>query len=307
MMMKNKILIFVVAGLFFFGFIFFLFNNQKNTFSPSKTYPTLKSIPSNVFKIAIIGDYGLAGRPEKKVADVVKSWKPDAILTVGDNNYPIGAANTLDQNIGQYYGEYILKHKFYPSPGNHDLGDLKSYIKYFSLYCYECLYKTSVPGQGRYYDFTLGQIHFFALNSNPDEPDGVSQDSKQATWLKNKLQTVQEKYKIVYFHHPPFSSGTTHGSTKYMQWPFKEWGVTAVLSGHEHNYERIIKNRLPYFVDGLGGYPARYSFGKPIDGSQVRYNDDYGAMLIKVVNNQMIFQFINSNNKIIDNYTVSIN
>jgi hypothetical protein len=40
-----------------------------------------------------------------------------------------------------------------------------------------------------------------------------------------------------------------------MQWPFEEWGATAVLSGHDHCYERFAagQSRFPYFVNGMGG------------------------------------------------------
>ena len=38
-----------------------------------------------------------------------------------------------------------------------------------------------------------------------------------------------------------------------MQWPFQAWGADAVLAGHVHNYERLDKNGLPYFVNGSGG------------------------------------------------------
>ena len=34
---------------------------------------------------------------------MVESWKPEFITTVGDNNYPTGQAETIDQNIGQFF------------------------------------------------------------------------------------------------------------------------------------------------------------------------------------------------------------
>jgi tartrate-resistant acid phosphatase type 5 len=65
-------------------------------------------------RFAAIGDYGLAGNNELAVANLVKSWNPDFIVTLGDNNYPLGADSTIDQNIGQYYHDYI-----YPYKGNY--------------------------------------------------------------------------------------------------------------------------------------------------------------------------------------------
>jgi hypothetical protein len=66
----------------------------------------------------------------RDVASQVKGWKPDFILTVGDNNYPKGAASTIDRNIGQYYHDFIYPcrgrygagaaiNRFFPTLGNH--------------------------------------------------------------------------------------------------------------------------------------------------------------------------------------------
>src|SRR5204863_7311985 len=61
---------------------------------------------------------------------------------------------------------------------------------------------------------------------------------------------------------------------------------------------------IPYFVDGLGG-ASIYAFGTPISGSQKRYNGDYGAMLIKADDAQIIFQFITRTGIVIDTYTLN--
>ena len=82
-------------------------------------------------KFASIGDYGDTGNNELAVANLVKSWNPDFIITLGDNNYPDGEASTIDENIGQYYHQYIYPYvgsygggldvnRFFPSLGNHD-------------------------------------------------------------------------------------------------------------------------------------------------------------------------------------------
>src|SRR5690349_4310730 len=71
-------------------------------------------------KFAAIGDYGVNSIKEGAVAKLVKSWNPDFIITLGDNNYPSGESSTIDENIGKYYSEYILnyKGKFLTNPSN---------------------------------------------------------------------------------------------------------------------------------------------------------------------------------------------
>ncbi len=265
-------------------------------------------IPNNAqtsTRFAVIGDYGLAGTAEEDVANLVNSWNVDFIITLGDNNYPDGKASTIDENIGQYYHQYIYPYvgsygegsnvnRFFPSLGNHDWrsNPPQPYYNYFEL-----------PDNERYYDFVWGDVHFFALDSDTDEPDGVSENSVQGQWLQNALSTSIFTWNVVYFHHPPYSSSSNHGSQGYMQWPFKNWGATTVIAGHDHTYERLIVDDLLYFVNGLGG-KSKYSFSNPIPGSQVRYNSDYGAMLVEANQDSITFKFYSRANDLIDTYTL---
>lgn len=253
---------------------------------------------------AIIGDYGSKGSDESAVANLVKSWKPEYILTLGDNNYPDGAESTIDGNIGKYYHSYIKSYKgsygsgsdygrFFPCIGNHDWSKkygIKPYLNYFSL-----------PGNERYYDFVKGSIHFFVLNSESHEPDGVSSTSKQAMWLKGKLKSSSAKWKVVYFHHSPYCSGSEAGSQAYMRWPFESWGADIVLSGHSHVYERFSRDGFPYLVNGLGG-EHKASFSSRVSGSKVRYSSKFGAIKVTVKPDTLWFKFYNVSKTLIDSY-----
>ena len=276
------------------------------TETPVPTFtPTLTPSPTLSVRFAVIGDYGLAGKPAEDVANLVKSWDPDLILTTGDNNYPNGSAETIDENIGQYYHEYISPYmgsygpgaesnRFFPTLGNHDyhVPGAIPYLEYFAL-----------PGNERYYDFAWGPVHFFALNSDSNEPDGVSRDSVQANWLREGLAASDAIWKIVYMHASPYSSGT-HGPVNWIQWPFSDWGATAVLSGHDHTYERLSIDGLPYFVNGLGGGP-RYAFSELYPGSQVRFRDEHGAMRVEADETSITFQFITRLGEVVDSYILT--
>lgn len=77
-----------------------------------------------------------------------------------------------------------------------------------------------------------------------------------------------------------------------------------MLAGHDHTYERILRDGFPYFVNGLGG-KSRYEFVKAVSGSQVRYNADYGAMLVEADNAHIVFKFYSRSGVLIDVYTIS--
>ncbi|HCR71002.1 MAG TPA: hypothetical protein DIW23_06130 [Anaerolineae bacterium] len=250
---------------------------------------------------AVIGDYGLAGQPAADVAALVKSWNPNFIVTSGDNNQD-DKADHMDDNIGQYYHEFIYNYKgkygegsptrrFFPAIGNHDWFILKPYLKFFSL-----------RDDERYYDFVQGPVHFFMVNSDRQEPDGYTSRSEQAIWLRKRLAASTAPFQVVLFHHPAYSSGK-HGSYAYMQWPFKEWGADIVLTGHDHLYERLSVNGLPYIINGLGGAEI-YKFETKLPESLVRYNLDYGALRVEATNTYMKFQFITRAGVLIDEYIV---
>jgi hypothetical protein len=247
-------------------------------------------------QFAAVGDYGTPGDAPVQVATLIKSWKPDFIITLGDNNYPDGEQSTIDTHIGKLYSDYIYRYsgsygigstyrRFFPSLGNHDwdcTGCSKSpapYLQYFSM-----------NDQQRYYDFTEGPVHFFALDSDSREPDGTTSRSKQALWLKTKLAQSTSAFNVVFFHHPPFSSGN-HGNQTQMQWPFKSWGASAVLVGHDHIYERYSIDGIPYFVNGLGGRD-KTSIGQKTAQCQAQYDHNYGAMRITASKTAMVFEFV---------------
>jgi hypothetical protein len=265
--------------------------------------PTPTPVPPTRF--AVIGDFGLAGEPEQAVADLVKGWQPEFVVTTGDNNYPGGTAETIDANIGQYYHDFIhpyvggygegaTTNRFFPVLGNHDWQTAggQPYYDYFAL-----------PGHERYYTFSWGPAQFFMLDSMPGEPDGITADSLQAAWVQQELRVSSAPWKIVVFHHTAFSSGH-HGSSTWMRWPFAEWGAQLVLAGHDHTYERVVTPEMVYFTNGLGG-GARYAPGEEtILGSEVFFNRDHGAQLFEITPDRLDTQFVTRAGVVVDSYTM---
>jgi tartrate-resistant acid phosphatase type 5 len=272
---------------------------------PAETLaPTLTPQPLAA-KFAVIGDYGMDNLAEAELAALILGWGPDFVITTGDNNYPSGAADTIDANIGKYFHDYIYPYvgaygseadlnRFFPALGNHDwyTAGAQPYLDYFTL-----------PGNERYYDFTWGPLHFFALDSDEHEPDGINASSVQAAWLRQGLAASTSPWNIVYMHYPPYSSGS-HGSTDWMQWPFAAWGADALLAGHDHLYERLLVDSIPYFTNGAGG-GGLYNFGSPLPESRFRYNANYGAMLVTASGTEMLFEFYSRTGELVDSYQVT--
>ncbi|MEM9299536.1 MAG: metallophosphoesterase [Bacteroidota bacterium] len=258
-------------------------------------------------RFAIIGDYGLDGPDEAAVANMVKRWNPEIILTLGDNNYPYGEDSTMDRNIGKHYHGFISPYKgqfgsgasenrFFPTLGNHDdiTDNGNPYLDYFEL-----------PGNERYYDFVKGDVHFFALNSNESEPSGRDSKSIQALWLKEKLKNSTSKWKVVYFHHPPYSTGD-HGETADMQWPFAKWGASIILSGHDHIYERIEVRGLTYIINGVGGNVIYDLHEERHTAYNIKstYNAGHGAMIATANADSLSFEFHSVTDGLMDSFVL---
>ncbi len=86
-----------------------------------------------------------------------------------------------------------------------------------------------------------------------------------------------------------------------MRWPFAEWGADAVFSGHSHTYERIERDGIVYFVNGLGG-ARRYEFDDPVKGSKKRYRAGWGAQKVIATPDSMQFEFYNVDGELVDRY-----
>jgi hypothetical protein len=264
------------------------------------------NVKADSITFAVIGDYGRDTPQEDSVAKMVSSWNPDFIITTGDNNYPDGSAATIKEHIGKYYCDFIYNpdapedrrcngkaaqqkiNRFFPSPGNHDYYSaqpLKPYLDYFTL-----------PGDEKDYDFTWGPVHFFSINSGREGKVKCC-DSPSSVWLKSELEKNTSPFKLVYFHHPPYSSGE-HGSSKAMQWPFGSWGTDAVLCGHEHFYAKITDNTSAkpiYFICGSSGSNEHYPCDShPLDASRFKFDCDnkhFGAMKVRATAKKIIFEY----------------
>ena len=262
--------------------------------------PTAATPQTTSIKFAAVGDIGnTAG--SAAVAKLIRSQSPQFVTLLGDLCYD---DQPIAEQINANYSSEKTAGRLYPALGNHEFTDpcgggpaAAGYLKYFTL-----------PNNERYYDFVKGPVHFFALNSYND-PDGTRAGSKQGNWLKSKLAASTSPWQVVFFHHPPFSSGR-HQSSTYMRWPFEQWGVDAVLNGHDHDYERVLQDangdgvKLPYFVSGLGG-ESRRGFGTIVSGSVKRYAAGDGALFVTATSTSLSFQFRNTAGNLIDSYAVN--
>lgn len=257
---------------------------------------------------AVIGDFGMAGEGAAGVGELVAGWNPEFVVTTGDNNYVYGELETFNDNVGQYYCDFIYNpdapegygcrgrswrdstNRFFPSVGNHDYmgGDgIAPYLAYFTL-----------PGNEVYYSFRRGPVAFYALDS-----ENGHTLAEQRAWLAEQTAASGALYHVVYFHKPPYSTGK-HGDQTAMQWDFEALGVDVVLSGHEHNYQRIdAPGARLYLVNGVGGATLRGDCQRPASaGGEVIVCEDryHGALYATADGDALTFYFVAADGTQID-------
>ena len=216
----------------------------------------------------------------KATAQLVTSIAPTVALTLGDNEYPGGALADFQSGYGTTWGAF--KGTTRPAIGNHEYESSSSAAGYFGYF--------GAGAPARWYSFNVGSWHLISLDSNCGRVGGCTPGTPEYEWLKADLASHPARCTLAYWHHPRWSSGSTHGNSSQVG-PFVQLLYTAnadvILSGHEHNYERFAPQTpggladpsrgLVEFVVGTGGH-SLYGFGSPDANSVARSSSTYGVL-----------------------------
>jgi hypothetical protein len=243
-------------------------------------------------KFGVLGDFGTGERAQyqlgEQMAKLHARFPYELVVTVGDNIYGSEGPRDFVRKFELPYKPLLdAGVKFYASLGNHDSRDQARY-KLFNM-------------DGRtYYTFKAPHedVRFFALETDYPTP-------QQIAWLTKELADSNERWKIPYFHHPLYSSGGRHGSDvtlrKTLEPLFIKYGVSVVLTGHDHFYERIQpQNGIVYFVVGGGG-KLREGNIRPRSPLTARgFDDDLSFMAAEVSDDEMYFQVISRQGTTVD-------
>lgn len=244
----------------------------------------------NSLRFIATGDTGRGSQVQHELSRVMTTYRKafpfEFVLLTGDNLYGSEKAKDYKIKFEDVYRPLLNEGvKFYASLGNHD-GSNQRFYEHFNMNGEE------------YYRFKKDDVSFYALNTK-------YMDKRQLEWLERQLAGDATKWKIAFFHHPPYSSGKFHGSSKgirkMVEPLFIKHGVDVVFTGHDHFYERVKpQNGIYYFVTGAGGQIRKDGVKKNSPLTAKAFDDDLSFMLVEIAEDEMHFQVISRTGETVD-------
>ncbi len=260
--------------------LLFLISFSSAQKSKQIEYESEKEVKQKALRFIVFGDWGRNGEDNQKevaaeMGIVAKKFKPDFIVSTGDNIYPNGVRSTMDHSwiasFENIYTAHSLQTDWYVVLGNHDYGgDPQAEIDYTKVDR-----RWNMPA--RYYskifyigdDSTQGVLLVF-IDTTPllseyygnGKTHVEGQDTAgQRIWLEKTLKEAPPniKWKFVFGHHPVYTGGGRMKSPETVEMKnlfkpiFEKYHVNAYICGHDHNLQYIKPPGFTtYFVSGAG-------------------------------------------------------
>lgn len=313
--MKRRQLLLTLGGLPVIGSLVYAAIAKSKSEKTSTNYAAEAPPNSNgslvnepLLRFAAIADNGVGSSDQYAVANAMSQTYQKQpfpfVLMAGDNIYSYGEISFVKAYFEEPYAALLRQDvKFYAVLGNHDIIKTNNGLdqinyKPFNMSDRHYSFKkgTFTQGMGE-----KGIIEFFALDTN----DNASWQ-QQLAWLDLQLTNSTAPWKIVYGHHPLYSSGR-HGGDPQLAAKlapiFAKHRVPLYLCGHDHGYERFVPIAgTTYIVNGGGGAPL-YRFGKSDKTAFV--SSQFSFMTFDVYEDKIITKAIGTDGKVFDQSVIT--
>lgn len=287
------------------------YNNERI----SKTY-RFRTIPQKTtgYSFAVMGDTRSDPAAHSNIVNVLLNEDIRSVINTGD----LVADGEKAQQWTDFFNiekELLASVPLFPVIGNHELHDEK-----VDQFLNNFVNPVKSSGREEYYSVNYANIHFTILDGHAQVDKwyscslrGLLTDDcfneKQENWLREDLKKASADpdidHILVFVHAGPYTSkedrtGNLH--IRNLMDFFKQNRVTAIISGHDHYYERGVSgNGIPYFVSGGGGAPL-YEIEKPNSAPHtVFYNlKDYHYLYVTVAGKYLRIDSKKLNGEIFD-------
>jgi calcineurin-like phosphoesterase family protein len=267
--------------------VVFGFENVEHVFVSETTpyrVPDGEWVPSVSGRNAEVWATGDAdSATDQGVATLIERADPDRVLYVGDV-YPNGTSDQF-ADWERVWGGLVTR--MAPTPGNHDWPEAaEGYDPFWSG-----ARGTPPP---THYAFRAGGWQLLSLNSEHEE------QTAQIEWVRERTAS-SGGCTIAFWHRPRWSAGP-HGDDSAVAglWQAARGRVAAVISGHEHNMQRLAPDGgTRQFISGAGGSShtvpdqadPRLEFG---DGTH------YGALRLRLTSGVARWAFVSTSSDVLD-------
>jgi len=258
-----------------------------------------------------------------------RDGKIDALLTTGGSPFVhdlVSGPQHADDLVADTFSRFLNPtQRFFPALGP---ADFDPYWRSWPDVPYMRSYPSllDLPGptgdsflRGQAYTATIapGLMDVFVVNSLLGDTSksyaalAEASMETQKLWLRAALGNSTAVWRVVVFHHSPYSTSKLPPEAQWMRWPFREWGASVVLTGSQGVYERIQtgSSPVPFVINGLGGHPAMgrvHACQAITPGSRVRYNSGHGVQLMVASETSLRFCFYSTERRgtLVDAFTI---
>jgi acid phosphatase type 7 len=218
-------------------------------------YFTTSSSETQSFSFLVYGDTQTNQDRNKLVSDTMARDNPDAALVIHTGDLVESPTIGRFKNFFAAIGNLALSHPYVCVIGNHEKGS----PRYYEF----CPLPTGGGNSNeQWWSFDYGNVHFVGIDTNTFKgADAITMMRQQIEWVSNDLQLSKATFKVVFFHHPIYSSTWDGGVNEPLQQMWEKIlvdnGVDVVFNGHMHCYEHFYVNSIHHVISGGGGGPLQ--------------------------------------------------
>jgi hypothetical protein len=242
----------------------------------------IQSVDGRQATVWAVGD---ANPPNSnRVVRRIRRDDPDRVLYLGDV-YPEGTRADFERWAEPWRG---LLQRMAPTPGNHEwAGAHEGYEPFWREVTGE------VPPT--YYKFQAGGWDILAVNGEHSESGAV------ADWLTEEANSGGN-CRIAFWHRPAYSAGKYKGGDARARefWEALEGSARIVVSGHDHNMQRLRRrNGIVQFIAGAGG---RHRHKVDRGARRLAFGDDdhFGALRLRLSSARVKWRFVAAGGRLLD-------
>eukprot|EP00604_Paraphysomonas_vestita_P004199 CAMPEP_0174822084 /NCGR_PEP_ID=MMETSP1107-20130205/13057_1 /TAXON_ID=36770 /ORGANISM="Paraphysomonas vestita, Strain GFlagA" /LENGTH=316 /DNA_ID=CAMNT_0016040075 /DNA_START=607 /DNA_END=1557 /DNA_ORIENTATION=- len=210
----------------------------------SEIYSFTTYDPNKELNFAVIADMAYDTNSDGTVADLIKlvdEGQIDVVIHSGDISYADGYMPHFDDFLNKVQ-PIAARVPYMVTPGNHEFG--YNFTAYKSRFYMPGQIDEGGSGDGMYYSWTYGAIHFCAMNSESPIDTPMFSESEMA-WVDHDLSSVNRDitpWVVAHFHRPYYCAKDSECGKILINQGGEEVlyknDVDFVLTGHLHAYER---------------------------------------------------------------------